>query len=152
MKQFKFRLENVQILRERERDAAAEAYRQALLAISKLEQEVDRVLAEHASQLPVQTGSIQGSVNPQRMLESQRYQMHLMQQVAQLRSQIQLVQGEAEKRRLVLVTREQAVRSLEKLAEQQAAEWEIVNQQRAQIALDEWAGFRYWREQQAEKK
>jgi flagellar export protein FliJ len=140
-------LEAVQTLRERERDSAAESYRQAMLAISKLNDEVERILQEHTNQQPLQSSSIQGRVQPQIMLESQRYQMHLMQQVAQLRNQIQLVQGEAEKRRLLLVKREQAVRSLEKLAEQQQAEWEIANEQRAQIALDEWAGFRYWKEQ-----
>ncbi len=146
MKQFKFRLENVQKLRERERDTAAESYRQAMLAISKLQEEIERILQEHASQQPLQAGSIQGEVKPQLMLESQRYQMHLMQQVTQLRSQVQLIQGEAEKRRLALVKREQAVRSLEKLAERQRSEWEAANDQQAQIALDEWAGFRYWKD------
>ncbi len=149
MKQFKFKLENVQTLRVRERDAAADSYRQAMLAISKLAEEVERILQEHANQQPLQSDSIQGEVKPQLMLESQRYQMHLMQQVAQLRSQIQMIQGEAEKRRLVLVKREQAVRSLEKLAEHQKAEWETANAHRAQIALDEWAGFRYWKENSA---
>jgi len=147
VKSFKFRLEAIQTLRARARDTAAESYRQAMLAITKLNEEVDRILQEHASQQPLQSGSIQGQVKPQFMLESQRYQMHLLQQVAQLHSQIKLVQDEAEKRRLLLVKREQAVRSLEKLAEQQQAEWETTNEHRSQIALDEWAGFRYWKEQ-----
>ena len=147
VKPFKFQLQNVQTLRERERDAAADAFRQAQLAISKLEEETECLLQEHASQLPLQANSIQGNVNPQRLLESHRYQMHLLQQVAHLRSQVELVKSEAEKRRLVLVKREQAVRSLEKLAEQQRAEWEAASEQRAQIALDEWSGFQYWNEQ-----
>ena len=135
-------------LRLRERDAAQEAYRQARLAITKLEEEVERILLEHASQQPLQSGSIQGYVNPQRLLESQRYQMHLMQQVGQLRGQIEMVTVESEKRRQALVKREQAVRSLEKLEEHQRAEWEAAAQHRAQIVLDEWAAFQYWRVQE----
>jgi flagellar export protein FliJ len=146
MSQFKFRLRSIQALRERERDAAADSYRQARLAISKLEEEVARVLNEHAAQNPT-LETIQGNINTQRLLEVQRYQMHLMQQVEQLRSQIQMVEVEAEKRRLLLVKREQAVHAMQNLQDRQQLEWETANQVRAQIALDEWSGFRYWKEQ-----
>jgi len=141
---FEFRLQTVQTLRVRERDAAQEAYRQAQLAISKLEEEVESLLAEHASQQPVQAGSSQGMVNAQRLLESQRYQMHLMQEVGQLRQKIEMVTVECEKRRQNLVRREQAVRSLEKLEEKQRDAWEADQQRHAQIVLDEWSGFQYW--------
>ena len=144
MSQFKFRLRSIQALRERERDAAADSYRQARLAISKLEEEVARVLNEHAAQNPT-LETIQGNINTQRLLEVQRYQMHLMQQVEQLRSQIQMVEVEAEKRRLLLVKREQAVHAMQNLQDRQQLEWETANQVRAQIALDEWSGFRYWK-------
>lgn len=145
MNQFKFRLKSIQSLRERERDAAAESYRQARLAINKLEAEVERVLDEHRAHNPKLEAN-QFHVNTQRLLEVQRYQMHLMQQAEQLRSQIKMVEVEAEKRRLVLVKREQAVHALLKLEDRQKLEWEAANQARAQIALDEWAGFRYWKE------
>ena len=144
MSQFKFRLRSIQALRERERDAAADSYSQARLAISKLEEEVARVLNEHAAQNPT-LETIQGNINTQRLLEVQRYQMHLMQQVEQLRSQIQMVEVEAEKRRLLLVKREQAVHAMQNLQDRQQLEWETANQVRAQIALDEWSGFRYWK-------
>ncbi len=132
-------------LRERERDVAAESFKQAQYARQKLLLQVDELLEEHASQVPLQSDSIAGQVNPQRLLESQRYQMQLLQEVAQLKSQIQLVEAECEKRRLTLVKHEQNVSSLEKLRSKQQAEWEADRQRLEQLALDQWAGFRYWK-------
>ncbi|MEZ6133626.1 MAG: flagellar export protein FliJ [Pirellulaceae bacterium] len=144
MSQFKFRLQSVQVLRKRTRDQAAESYRQAQLAITMLEDEIQRTLEEHASYTPSPASLTQGAVDPQRLLEAQRYQMHLMQQVAHMRSQITLIEQEAAKRKATLVKCEQAVRSLEKLEDHQREQWQADNQLRAQISLDEWAGFRYW--------
>ena len=132
-------------LRERDRDAAANSCREALAAKEKLLSQIESLMQEHAAQQPLQASSILGQVDTQRLLESQRYQMHLLQQANHLRSQVQLVEAEYEKRRLRLVAKEQELRSLEKLKEKQEAEWQSLQLNRAQIALDQWAGFQYWK-------
>jgi flagellar export protein FliJ len=143
--QFQFRLQNILRLRERERDAAAKAYKEATTAKEKLLNQVEQLMQEYSDQHPVQASSNTGHVNPQRLIESQRYQMHLLQQVHHLRSQIELVDAECEKRRLTLLKKEQNLSSLEKLRESNLAEWNLQLGQREQIALDQWAGFQYWK-------
>lgn len=144
MSQFNFRLRSVLQLRERHRDEAAQSYQQALLAIRKLDEQIEQLLQEHAAQKPYQAASSTGDVSPQKLLESQRYQMHLLQEVRELHSQKKLVEAESEKRRLVLVEREKDVRSIEKLHGRQLAQWHDDEARRQQIALDQWAGFQYW--------
>ncbi|QDV27122.1 flagellar export protein FliJ [Aureliella helgolandensis] len=144
MSEFKFGLQNVVKLRERERDAAAQSYRQALLAIEKLGQQIADLQAEHDGQAPWQSQFTVGTVAPQRIMESQRFQMHLQQEIAGIRSQIELIEAECEKRRQALVAREQALSSLEKLREQQHQAWDADQIRHEQIVLDEWAGFKHW--------
>ena len=144
MSRYKFRLQSVLRLRQRKRDQATESYQQALLAIQKLETEIEQLQREHASQNPLRIDSCRGSVDPQRILESQRYQMHLQQQVDHLRSQTKLVAQEAERRRLNLVECEKQVRIMENLEKRQLEAWTAEAQKKEQIALDQWAGFRYW--------
>ncbi|MCA9159774.1 MAG: flagellar export protein FliJ [Planctomycetales bacterium] len=149
MSHFKFRMQNIVGLRERERDAAAASYKEALAAKTKVEGQVDELLQEHAQQVPLQSQSSVGAINTQRLIESQRYQLHLLQQVSQLREQIALIETECEKRRLKLVKQEQALRSLEKLRDKQRAQWNTLEAQREQTAIDQWAGFKYWKESQS---
>lgn len=146
MPHFKFRLQNIIGLRERERDAAAGAYKEALAAKAKLEGHVDELLLEYAEQMPLQSESSVGTINTQRLVESQRYQLHLLQQVSQLREQIAMIEAECEKRRLKLVRQEQSLSSLEKLRDKQRAQWNALEAQSEQMALDQWAGFKYWKE------
>lgn len=136
-------------LRERQRDAAAGSYQEALAAKEKLQSQVDELMREHAEQQPLQFSSISGRVDSQRLIESQRYQLHLLQIVSTLRSQIELIESECEKRRLVLVAAEQSLSSLEKLRDKQQARWELQQLQREQLALDQWSGFKYWKESQS---
>lgn len=149
MSHFKFRMQNIVGLRERERDAAAASYKEALAAKTKVEGQVDELLQEHAQQVPLQSQSSVGAINTQRLIESQRYQLHLLQQVSQLREQIALIETECEKRRLKLVKQEQALRSLEKLRDKQRAQWNTLEALREQAAIDQWAGFKYWKESQS---
>jgi flagellar protein FliJ len=143
---YRFRLQSIVQLRERERDAAIASYREALTARNKLQSQVDEIMKEHAAQQPIQVDSILNRVDTQRLIESQRYQMFLIQQANHLRSQIKMIDDECEKRRLRLVKREQAVRSLEKLKEKQQTDWENQQAARQQMSLDQWAAFRYWKE------
>ncbi len=149
MPHFKFRMQNIIGLRERERDAAAGSYKEALAAKTKVEGQVDELLQEHAQQAPLQSESSVGTINTQRLIESQRYQLHLLQQVSQLREQIALIETECEKRRLKLVKQEQSLSSLEKLRDKQRAQWNTLEAEREQTALDQWAGFKYWKESQS---
>ncbi len=144
MSRYKFRLKNFVTQRERERDAAAGSYKEALAAKAKLEGQVEDLLREHAQQRPIQSASNLGHINTQRLIESQRYQLHLLQEVADLRGKISLIDGECEKRRLKLVSREQALKSLEKLRDKQQAEQTSRDSQREQIALDQWSSIKYW--------
>ncbi len=140
-----FRLTSIVKLRERQRDTAAGAYREALAAKAKLQTQVAALMDEHAAQIPLQTSSSAGQVNTQRLIESQRYQLYLMQQVKGIESQIELVEAECEKRRLLLVQREQALSSLEKLRENQQVEWDAQQLNREQETLDHWGSFVHWK-------
>ncbi len=149
MSHFKFRMQNVISLRERQRDEAAGSYKEAMSAKTKVEGQVAELLQEFAQQVPLQSECSIGTINTQRLIESQSYQLHLMQQVSQLREQIALIETECEKRRLKLVKQEQALRSLEKLREKKRAQWDRVEAEREQMTLDQWAGFKYWKESQS---
>ncbi len=143
-----FRLKNIVNVRERQRDTAVGAYKEALAAKAKLQTQIAELMQEHAAQMPLQAGSSAGQVNTQRLIESQRYQLHLLQQVKGIESQIELIEAECEKRRLVLVQREQALSSLEKLREKQQVEWDVRQLTREQETLDQWGSFKHWQESQ----
>ncbi len=148
-KSFRFRLQSIVRLRERERDAAAESLRQALQAKQILEGQVDELIAERNDLNSMRSVSENGHLDPQQMINAQRYQMYLDGQVAGLRQQISLVEQESQRRRAALVKCEQAVRSLEKLEEHQLAEWNSHQASNDQNTLDEWSGFRYWTHSQS---
>lgn len=138
------RLATIIGLRQRQRDAAAASYQDALAAHAKLQSQIDALRQEHAAQLPVQATSSLGTVNTQRLIESHRYQLHLLQQVEAIGSQMRLVAAECEKRRLNLVAKEQAVRALEKLQDKQRAAAVALEIGRQQETLDQFASFRHW--------
>lgn len=151
MKNFKFNLESVLHLRERDRDHAAEQLQKAELAKQQLLTQIDDLLADRDSQNSYRAAP-SGHLNPQRMLEAQRYQIQLDSQVDVLREKVSLVDQECERRRARLLKCEQAVRSMEKLREKKASEHNSVEASKAQDALDQWASFRYWSNNQTAKK
>jgi len=147
---FRFRLLSIVRLRERERDEAAESLRQALQAKQILEDQVGELRAERNSQNELRMVANQGAIDPQRMINAQRYQMYLDGQVAGLQQQISMVEQESQRRRAALVKCEQAVRSLEKLEEHQRAEWHDQQVTAEQNTLDQWSSFRYWTDNQVD--
>lgn len=149
---FEFQLGSVLKLRERARDIASQMYEQALTARSRLDEQIAELQQLRDAQRPYQKESSSGVINPQNVLDSQRYQMQLTQEVQAVESQRDLVEAECEKRRLLLVDREKEVRSLEKLRERQLAEWNASQAKQQQITLDQWAGFRYWESEQLDSK
>lgn len=147
MKNFQFRLQSVLQLRQRERDQAADAYRQATAAIDKLQGQIDQMRSEADQQISQVMPSGAGRINAQQLVEAQRYRSFVDQQVTHLSQQLQLIHAESQKRRQRLVEREQAVRALEKLEQRQRAAWESERARHEQKVLDDWAGFRHWSKQ-----
>ncbi|MFO0942212.1 MAG: flagellar export protein FliJ [Pirellulales bacterium] len=151
MSQFRFRLQSVQKLRERLRDEAADSLRQARLAIQKLNEQVDVLQQEMGEQQKLQSGASEGVINTQRVLESQRYQLHLTGEILALKENISLIEQECERRQQLLIKREQDVRALEKLKEAQLAQWQHEQNLAQQSRLDEWASFRFWKQAQVDE-
>ena len=145
---FRFRLQSIVRLRERDRDEAAEALRQALRAKQILEDQVSEIETERSQQHELRRATSSGSVDFQKIIDAQRYQLFLESQVAELQGQISLIEQECQRRRAKLVKCEQAVRSLEKLEEHQRAEWNAAQVSSEQNTLDQWSSFRYWSKSQ----
>lgn len=145
---FRFRLQGIVRLRERDRDEAAEALRQALRAKQILEEQVSEIESERSQQNELRKATQAGSVDFQKIIDAQRYQLILESQVAELQGQISLIEQECQRRRAKLVKCEQAVRSLEKLEEHQRAEWTAALVSQEQNTLDQWSSFRYWSKSQ----
>lgn len=150
MSQFQFRLQSVLRLRERLRDEAADSLRQARLAIQKLNDQIDTLQSEVTDQQRLQSGSSTGVINTQRVLESQRYQLHLAGEILSARENIALIEQECQRRQQLLVKREQDVRALEKLRESQMTQWQHMQIVAQQSRLDEWASFRFWKNAQTD--
>jgi flagellar protein FliJ len=150
MSQFKFRLASVQRLRERLRDEAADSLQQARLAVQKLTQQLDQLQTDFNDQAKLQSQASSGVINTQRVLESQRYQTHLLAEMGTVRDNISLVEQECERRKHILIKREQDVRAMEKLRESQLAQHQEAAIIAAQGRLDEWAGFHFWKKSQTE--
>lgn len=144
MAQFKFRLDPIIQLRMRARDSAAQAFQQALQASEQLRGEIERIIQESDSQRPGQSAASQGEVKPQMLLESQRFQVQLKQQVRELEGKLAAIDAEGEKRRKVLVEAERELRSLEKLREREEAAFNLREAKSEQANLDQWAGNKYW--------
>lgn len=145
---FRFRLQSIVRLRERDRDEAAEAFRQALRAKQILEEQVSEIETERKQQNELRKATNAGSVDFQKIIDAQRYQMFLESQVVELQGQIALIEQECQRRRAKLVKCEQAVRSLEKLEEHQRTEWDAQQASNEQNTLDQWSSFRYWSKSQ----
>ncbi len=141
---FRFRLQSVVRLRERDRDEAAEGLRQAHRAKQILEGQASEIETERGQQNELRKASKAGAVDFQKIIDAQRYQLFLDSQVAELQGQISLIEQECQRRRAKLVKCEQAVRSLEKLAEHQLTEWNAQQASNEQNTLDQWSSFRYW--------
>jgi flagellar export protein FliJ len=148
---FRFRLQSIVRLRERDRDEAADALRQALQAKQILENQVSEIQIERSQQDALRMVATNGAIDLQKLINAQRYQIYLDSQVAELQGQISLIEQECQRRRGKLVKCEQAVRSLEKLEEHQRTEWSLQHASTEQNTLDQWSSFRYWSTHLSEK-
>ena len=145
MSSFRFRLLSIMRLRVRERDKAAQSLQQAQLAKQKLLDQIRELEEEIASLASVRSAASIGHVDIQRVIDAQRYQLTLLENIRSIQSNIALVDQELEKRRAKLVVCEQEVRALEKLEDKQRIAWDAEQAQRDQSRLDEWASFQHFK-------
>ena len=144
MENFQFRLRGVEKLRLRLRDSAAESLRQAQEAKRHLFEQIAQLQTEILEQSIMQGQAASGLIETQRVLDSQRYQLHLQSQIKMIQDKVALIEQECQRRQQTLVERETEVRALEKLRDKQHDQWQQLQSARAQHRLDEWSGYRHW--------
>jgi flagellar FliJ protein len=117
---FQFRLQTLLRLRIAERDQRRAELAKALRAEEVLRAEEQRVADEQA-QLARQAQALKnpGSADVDSLLQTHRYEVVLLSQRKQIVSQLNQVQAESERRRLVLVEADRQVRVLEMLRDRQ---------------------------------
>lgn len=139
----KFRLATLLKIRERDRDIAAKAVQDVRLAIEKLD-EAQRDIDDANQQMnEARKQSSFGAINLRQILDSQRYQMVLSAQAAQIADHKGKLNQELERRQFTLVQSQKAVKSLEKLRDQRAQEADVHALAKQQERLDEWSSIRH---------
>lgn len=136
-------------LRVRERDKAGQALQQAQLAKQKLLDQMGEIQEESDRQIAVRSAASLGQVDIQRVIDAQRYQLTLAENIHSIQENVKLIEQEIDKRRAKLVVCEQEVKVLEKLEEKQRSAWLAEEESRAQARLDEWGSFQHFRRSEA---
>ena len=144
MSAFRFRLQSVMRLRMRERDKAAQSLQQAQLAKQKLLHQIAELEAENQQQVSVRSAASLGRVDVQRVIDAQRYQLNLSENISSLQGNVELIEQEIEKRLAKLVMSEQGVKALEKLEEHGRNNWHAEQFARSQATLDEWSSIQHF--------
>lgn len=144
---FKFRLSSIQRLRQRDRDAAAQSLQQAHLAKQKLMDQIANLEAENAQLVALRGEASTGMVDVQRVIDTQRYQMSLHENIRSLSQNVALIEQEIERRRAKLVVCEQGVKALEKLETLGREAFEAEQLIRSQSRLDEFASYQHFQRQ-----
>ena len=137
-----FRLATVLRLRERERDRAAQDLDQVQRASAIVDERANEIQTEHRRMDLERQEASQGQVAIHRLLDAQRYQLILLGQLQHVSQQRQQLVQEKERREKILVTKQQAVKTLEKLKEKHQEEDRLVQQLRQQSRIDEWSVVR----------
>lgn len=147
MAKFKFRLATLLRLREATRDERRAELAEAYRADDLLREHLDRVGRE-LSWLQAQCRKVAGpgTVDVDRLVEAQRYEVTLRAQQGQLAGQREAVSAEIDRRRQTLLHADRDVRLLEKLREKQARRHHQEENRREIKELDEVAGQRTTRE------
>jgi flagellar FliJ protein len=148
MPKFKFRLATLLRLREATRDERRAELAEAYRADDLLQEHLHRVGRE-LNWLRTQCRKFAGpgTVDVDRLVEAQRYELTLRVQRTQLTGQRQTVGAEIDRRRQALLAADRDVRLLEKLREKQARRHLQEENRREIKQLDEVAGQRSTREQ-----
>lgn len=141
---FRFRLQSILRLRERDRDQAAQAFEQALRAKQILLERIEEIETERRQLLEQRSAASVGNVDIQHILTSQRYEANLIESVRGIELNIGKIEIAIEERRAKLVLAEQGVKVLEKLRDGQREAWDQEQASRSQSRLDEWASFQHF--------
>jgi flagellar export protein FliJ len=138
----KNRLESIETLRERQRDAAAALVNEVRRAIEIVDERVHSNQQEIAAMNKEQQQVSQGSISIRDLTEIQRYQLVLLGQIQHLQGQRATLLEEQNRRESVLLKAQQALKSLQKLQEQYRQEAFALDAARLQGRLDEWSNTR----------
>ena len=141
---FRFRLQSILRLRERDRDTAAQAFEQATRAKQILLDRIDEIETERQQLLQERGAASLGQVDIQHILSSQRYEASLVESVREIEGNISKIEIAIQQRRAKLVECEQGVKVLEKLRDQQQETWNQEQAARSQSRLDEWASYQHF--------
>jgi flagellar export protein FliJ len=144
MPPFRFRLETLKKIRESTRDERRRHLLEAQQAHDTLQTRLDELRNDlvGAKQLTSQTLS-GGTVNVDRLLDDQRYELVLLAEQQMIRQQSKSVAEEIDRRRQTLVAADREVRVLERLRETQKERHDAETALREQQVIDEAATLRY---------
>ncbi len=143
MAKFKFRMATSLKLRESVRDQRMAELNEAYRADDVLREKLEALQAEWnfvRDEFRRVVGP--GKVNVDQLLESQRYEMTLLAQQAQVKRQREMVAEEIERRRGALMAANRDVKVLEKLRDKQAERFRLEEIGREAKRLDEVAQVR----------
>ena len=147
MAQFNFRLASLMRLREATRDECRAALAEAYRVDDVLRQKVDRIARElELLKDFCRMKASPGTVDIDRLVEAQRYELVARQQQRQFVAQRESIAAEIERRRLALVEADREVRVLEKLRERQVEQHRKTEELRETKRLDEVATQQVYRE------
>lgn len=139
----KFRLATLLRLRERERDRASKEVQDAIMAIDKIKTAKNGLLAQSEQMNAIRKQFSTGTVEMRQLLDAQKFQMLLLNQVQQLDQTLGELGQELQRRELKLLRCQQNVKSLEKLKEHREDEAEKLLWSKQQERTDEWASVRF---------
>lgn len=139
---FQFRFDSILQLRYRERDVAASAVEEVQRAISLVEAQLQETQAELSELAEQRKNASTGNVAVSGLLDLQRHQLVLIGNTQHLKQQISTLEQEKTRRDIKLMKAQQAVKSFEKLREQQQTESQRQEAMRLQSRLDEWSNTR----------
>jgi flagellar FliJ protein len=147
---FHFRLQTMLRLRIAERDQRLAELAKALRAEEVLRTE-DQMVADEQIALAQRSLALKapGAADVDSLLQTHRYELVLGAKRKQLATQIQQVQTESERRRLVVVEADRQVRVLEKLKERQALSHRREADRQEAKLYDEMATVGYSRRREA---
>lgn len=138
----KNRFDSIEMLRERERDAAAALVSEVRRAVEIVDERIHENQQEIAAMNQEQQVVSQGNISIRELTEIQRYQLVLLGQIQHLQGQRATLIDEQNRREAVLLKAQQSLKSLQKLHEQYRQEAMTIDAARLQSRLDEWSNTR----------
>lgn len=148
MPPYQFRFAAVQRVREAHRDDARGQLAQAFEAVEKLESErvrLEKELAATRSRMASAAAASPLDVN--QLLDAQRYELVVKNQLSDLGQKRRLVEAEVERRRGLVAAAEQQVKVMEKLDAAARREHTAAEARQESRAMDEVAGIQWTRSQ-----